>query len=150
MTDPQGSSFNPDADNISSQVSQVSQDPAADPAEPPTPETSTAAMLVRQHSTTEYLPGMLHTNSPPGLLPKFPSWSLMSLGKYSSYSPTQGLWVFFGVFFSTFLFILKLLQIHICSPFRFSILYYNNVVGGRCWYFKVKFIKSTTYLQAMK
>ena len=24
--------------------------------------------------------------------------------------------------------------------FRFSILYYNNVVGGRCWYFKVKFI----------
>ena len=32
-------------------------------------------------------------------------------------------------------------QIHICSLFRFSILYYNNVVGGRCWYFKVKLIK---------
>lgn len=43
-----------------------------------------------QHSTTEYLPGMLHTDSLPGLLPKFPSWSLVLLGKYSSYNPMQG------------------------------------------------------------
>jgi hypothetical protein len=27
----------------------------------------------RQHSTTEYLPGMVHSESIPGLLPKFPS-----------------------------------------------------------------------------
>jgi protein SMG8 len=44
----------------------------------------------RQHSTTEYLPGMLHSNSPPGLLPKFPSWSLLMLGEYASYNPLQG------------------------------------------------------------
>jgi len=44
----------------------------------------------RQHSTTEYLPGMLHSNSPPGLLPKFPSWSLLQLGEYSSYNPSTG------------------------------------------------------------
>jgi len=44
----------------------------------------------RQHSTTEYLPGMLHSNSPPGLLPKFPSWSLLQLGEYASYSPSTG------------------------------------------------------------
>uniref|UniRef100_T1JDF4 Nonsense-mediated mRNA decay factor SMG8 n=1 Tax=Strigamia maritima TaxID=126957 RepID=T1JDF4_STRMM len=42
--------------------------------------------LVRQPSTTEYLPGMLHTESPPGLLPKFPSWSLVCLGPSSLYS----------------------------------------------------------------
>jgi len=45
----------------------------------------------RQHSTTEYLPGMLHTNSPPGLLPKFPSWSILQLGEYSSYNPATGI-----------------------------------------------------------
>ena len=44
----------------------------------------------RQHSTTEYLPGMLHSSSPPGLLPKFPSWSLLRLGDCSSYNPTTG------------------------------------------------------------
>jgi len=44
----------------------------------------------RQPSTTEYLPGMLHTNSPLGLLPKFPSWSLLQLGEYSSYNPSTG------------------------------------------------------------
>lgn len=49
-----------------------------------------AITLMGQHSTTEYLPGMLHTDSLPGLLPKFPSWSLVLLGKYSSYNPTQG------------------------------------------------------------
>lgn len=44
----------------------------------------------RQHSTTEYLPGMLHSNSPPGLLPKFPSWALLLLGDYASYNPSTG------------------------------------------------------------
>ena len=45
---------------------------------------------VRQPSTTEYLPGMLHSDSPLGLLPMFSSWSLLSLGKYSSYNPSHG------------------------------------------------------------
>ncbi|XP_064642230.1 nonsense-mediated mRNA decay factor SMG8-like isoform X2 [Lineus longissimus] len=45
----------------------------------------------RQISTTEYHPGMIHTMSPPGLLPKFPSWSLVTIGRYTSYSHAQGL-----------------------------------------------------------
>lgn len=47
--------------------------------------------LVRQPSTTEYLPGMLHSESPPGLLPQFPSWSLVCLGPSSLYSHNLGL-----------------------------------------------------------
>ncbi|XP_070560793.1 nonsense-mediated mRNA decay factor SMG8-like [Ptychodera flava] len=45
----------------------------------------------RQASTTEYLAGMLHSNSPPGLLPKFPSWSLVCLGNADSYKAAIGL-----------------------------------------------------------
>ena len=51
---------------------------------------SALSITQRQHSTTEYLPGMVHSNSPAGLLPKFPSWSLVKLCEYSSYSPSQG------------------------------------------------------------
>ncbi|XP_011306755.1 protein SMG8 [Fopius arisanus] len=47
--------------------------------------------LVRQPSTTEYLPGMLHTESPTGLLPQFSSWSLVCLGPSSLYSHNLGL-----------------------------------------------------------
>lgn len=42
-------------------------------------------------STTEYLPYMINNSSPPGLLPKFSSWSLKCLGKYSQYVPNLGL-----------------------------------------------------------
>lgn len=51
---------------------------------------SPSSAAQRQHSTTEYLPGMVHSNSPVGLLPKFPSWSLVLLGDYSSYNAVQG------------------------------------------------------------
>lgn len=34
---------------------------------------------------------MLHTGSPPGLLPAFPSWSLVCLGASSLYSHSVGL-----------------------------------------------------------
>ncbi|XP_054280613.1 nonsense-mediated mRNA decay factor SMG8 [Macrosteles quadrilineatus] len=47
--------------------------------------------LVRQPSTTEYLPGMLHSESPGSLLPQFPSWSLVCLGPSSLYSHNLGL-----------------------------------------------------------
>lgn len=47
--------------------------------------------LIRQPSTTEYLPGMPHSESPPGLLPQFPSWSLVCLGPSSLYSHNHGL-----------------------------------------------------------
>lgn len=47
--------------------------------------------LVRQPSTTEYLPGMLHSESPASLLPQFPSWSLVCLGPSSLYSHNLGL-----------------------------------------------------------
>lgn len=47
--------------------------------------------IYRQASTTEYLPGMVHTESPPGLLPQFPSWSLVCVGASSIYSHSTGL-----------------------------------------------------------
>ncbi|XP_048477898.1 nonsense-mediated mRNA decay factor SMG8 isoform X4 [Plutella xylostella] len=47
--------------------------------------------LVRQPSTTEYLPGMLHAASPPGLLPAHASWALVCLGPSSLYSHSLGL-----------------------------------------------------------
>ncbi|XP_074595589.1 nonsense-mediated mRNA decay factor SMG8 [Brevipalpus obovatus] len=46
--------------------------------------------ITNAHSTTEYLPGMLHSLSPPGLLPKFSSWSLVCLGSSSLYSHNMG------------------------------------------------------------
>ncbi|XP_059178567.1 nonsense-mediated mRNA decay factor SMG8-like [Physella acuta] len=45
----------------------------------------------RQHSTTEYLPYMIHTKSPVGLLPMFSSFSLCKLGSSSSYAHMIGL-----------------------------------------------------------
>lgn len=47
--------------------------------------------LIRQPSTTEYLPGMLTLTSPPGLLPVYSSWSLVCLGPSSLYSHNLGL-----------------------------------------------------------
>lgn len=47
--------------------------------------------ILRQPSTTEYLPGMVHTESPSGLLPQFPSWSLVCVGSSSLYSHNTGL-----------------------------------------------------------
>lgn len=41
-------------------------------------------------STTEYLDGMTHSDSPPGLLPRFSSWSLCCIGRASDYVPTKG------------------------------------------------------------
>ncbi|XP_011865598.1 PREDICTED: protein SMG8 isoform X1 [Vollenhovia emeryi] len=61
-------------------------------------EASKDKSLVRQPSTTEYLPGMLHTESPAGLLPQFSSWSLVCLGPSSLYSHNIGLQHQIGVF----------------------------------------------------
>lgn len=47
--------------------------------------------MLRQPSTTEYLPGMVTTTSPVGLLPMFPSWSLLCIGPSSIYSHNTGL-----------------------------------------------------------
>ncbi|CAK1543830.1 unnamed protein product [Leptosia nina] len=54
-------------------------------------EAVTEKVISRQPSTTEYLPGMLHTHSPAGLLPAFSSWSLVCLGPSSLYSHNMGL-----------------------------------------------------------
>lgn len=54
------------------------------------PEDAVGAAL-RQASTTEYLPGMVTTTSPIGLLPQFPSWSLLCIGPSSVYSHNNGL-----------------------------------------------------------
>ena len=42
-------------------------------------------------STTEYLPCMLHVNSPKGILPRYSSWSLVCLGPSSLYSHNSGI-----------------------------------------------------------
>jgi protein SMG8 len=50
-----------------------------------------AELLARQVSTTEYLNIMVHTKTPEGLLPQFPSWSLVCVGPSSIYSHNTGL-----------------------------------------------------------
>ncbi|XP_078674787.1 nonsense-mediated mRNA decay factor SMG8-like isoform X2 [Branchiostoma floridae x Branchiostoma belcheri] len=49
------------------------------------------AQLVRQPSVTESLPGMLHSDCPPGVLPKYSSWELVCLGPAGQYYPSLGL-----------------------------------------------------------
>lgn len=47
--------------------------------------------ILRQPSTTEYLSGMIHSLSPFGVLPQFPSWSLVCVGHSSVYAHNSGL-----------------------------------------------------------
>ena len=61
---------------------------AADDAQTDKPAAS--SMKPAPPGGSEFLSGMMNANSPHGLVPKFPSWSLLSLGKYSSYSSTSG------------------------------------------------------------
>ncbi|TRY95405.1 hypothetical protein DNTS_005480, partial [Danionella cerebrum] len=49
------------------------------------------SLVDRQPSTVEYLPGMLHSGCPKGLLPKFSSWSLVKLGPAKAYNSLNGL-----------------------------------------------------------
>ncbi|XP_040036390.2 nonsense-mediated mRNA decay factor SMG8 [Gasterosteus aculeatus] len=49
------------------------------------------SLVDRQPSTVEYLPGMMHSGCPKGLLPKFSSWSLVKLGPAKSYNCHTGL-----------------------------------------------------------
>lgn len=52
---------------------------------------SPADMLAeRQPSTLDYLATMTNSESPPGLLPRFPSWSLVALGDFSMYQTSKG------------------------------------------------------------
>ncbi|XP_015514721.1 protein SMG8 isoform X1 [Neodiprion lecontei] len=87
----------PDAHNVVIEVCDVDLENNKEPEQLhcSTPEVSDAEAseksLVRQPSTTEYLPGMLHTESPVGLLPQFSSWSLVCLGPSSLYSHNLGL-----------------------------------------------------------
>ena len=50
-----------------------------------------SSQTLRQISTIEYLPNMLQASSPAGLLPRFPSWSLVCIGPSSIYSHNTGL-----------------------------------------------------------
>lgn len=54
-------------------------------------EKSTEKKMFRQASTTEYLSGMVHTLSPIGVLPFFPSWALTCIGHSSVYAHNSGL-----------------------------------------------------------
>ncbi|KAF3706577.1 Protein SMG8 Protein smg-8 -like protein [Channa argus] len=49
------------------------------------------SLVDRQPSTVEYLPGMMHSGCPKGLLPKFSSWSLVKLGPAKLYNCHTGL-----------------------------------------------------------
>ncbi|XP_030648678.1 protein SMG8 [Chanos chanos] len=49
------------------------------------------SLVDRQASTVEYLPGMMHSGCPKGLLPKFSSWSLVKLGPAKAYNCHTGL-----------------------------------------------------------
>ncbi|XP_055064019.2 nonsense-mediated mRNA decay factor SMG8 [Misgurnus anguillicaudatus] len=49
------------------------------------------SLVDRQPSTVEFLPGMLHSGCPKGLLPKFSSWSLVKLGPAKAYNNLTGL-----------------------------------------------------------
>ncbi|XP_033906041.3 nonsense-mediated mRNA decay factor SMG8-like [Acipenser ruthenus] len=49
------------------------------------------SLVDRQPSTVEYLPGMLHSGCPKGLLPTFSSWSLVKLGPAKAYNCHSGL-----------------------------------------------------------
>ncbi len=49
------------------------------------------SLVDRQPSTVEYLPGMLHSGCPKGLLPKFSSWSLVKLVQPRPYNSLAGL-----------------------------------------------------------
>lgn len=45
-------------------------------------------------STEVYLAGMNHSENPPGLLPLYSSWSLISIGKSTQYNPQTGSYLF--------------------------------------------------------
>lgn len=59
--------------------------------------TSLHDAILRQPSTTEYLPVMVTVASPVGLLPRFPSWSLMCIGRSLLYSHNIGIQEHFQV-----------------------------------------------------
>lgn len=76
-------------------INRIDEDSSAslndlDTEEQQVPPADTAA-IYRQPSTTEYLPGMVHNESPQGLLPHFSSWSLLCVGPSSLYSHSTGL-----------------------------------------------------------
>ncbi|KAK7907065.1 hypothetical protein WMY93_015677 [Mugilogobius chulae] len=58
---------------------------------PDAPRQKRPSLLDRQPSTVEYLPGMMHSGCPKGLLPKFSSWSLLKLGPAKTYNCHVGL-----------------------------------------------------------
>lgn len=58
---------------------------------PEAPQQKRPSLLDRQPSTVEYLPGMMHSGCPKGLLPKFSSWSLIKLGPSKAYNCHVGL-----------------------------------------------------------
>lgn len=93
---------NPNSDNQSNENNSSDHEVIAEPSDDESineivikvggeeSEESKEKGIYRQPSTTEYLSGMVHTLSPVGLLPQFPSWSLVCVGHSSVYSHNSG------------------------------------------------------------
>ena len=65
--------------------------PPPPPFNPNTQSVSPVRTNLAVLSTEVYLPGMIHSESPASILPRFSSWSLVSIGKNTQYSVYNGL-----------------------------------------------------------
>lgn len=81
--------------NLESAISQSAIAQADKPAQTQTLLTKPDEEAIKEDSvpisTEIYLTGMTHSDSPVGLLPRFSSWSLVSIGKYTDYNAHVGL-----------------------------------------------------------
>lgn len=78
------SSKNPSESNYSQDNQTESSNLTSSPSNKVKIETKTSDVPSR------FTGAMLHSESPPGFLPKFNSWSLVSIGKFSDYNPQLG------------------------------------------------------------
>ncbi|XP_014673337.1 PREDICTED: protein smg8-like isoform X2 [Priapulus caudatus] len=86
-----GPSLSQTEDEDEEDVEEEVEDECSPLTEKPKPLEAVDEVVVEQVSTTEYLEGMLHSESPSGLLPRFPHWSLVCLGAANLYNPATGL-----------------------------------------------------------
>lgn len=77
--------------NNSSSISSTSNSSKIKPVDPQSSSETTDSMTSSSSSGLDYYEGMFTTNIQQGLLPLFPSWSLIVLGPASLYNPAKGI-----------------------------------------------------------